>query len=83
MDWATFWAIFFIPHLVTLGTLAEDEWKKETDFFSLEKKSQRLEVQIPFGTRVARFFWSKHTKLGNLPNDHKLYQTAIKHSKWS
>jgi hypothetical protein len=33
--------------------------------------------------RVARFFCSKHTKLGkNTPNDHKLYQTAINYTKW-
>jgi hypothetical protein len=29
------------------------------------------------------FSWSKHTKTGKyVPNDHKLYQTAIKYAKW-
>jgi hypothetical protein len=30
-------------------------------------------------TRVARFFWSKHTK--NIPNDYKLYQKAVNYTK--
>jgi uncharacterized ion transporter superfamily protein YfcC len=36
------------------------------------------------------FSWSKHTKMGKftkwmqtVPNGHKLYQMAVKHSKWS
>jgi hypothetical protein len=29
------------------------------------------------------FAWSKHTKMGkNLPNNYKLYQTAITYTKW-
>jgi hypothetical protein len=30
--------------------------------------------------KVARFFFSQHTKTGgNVPNDHKIYQTVIEH----
>jgi hypothetical protein len=34
-----------------------------------------------FGSRVARFFTVQHTKTGkNKPNDHKMYQRAIKYT---
>jgi hypothetical protein len=30
------------------------------------------------------FSWSKHTKMGkmHIPNDHRLFQTAINYTKW-
>jgi hypothetical protein len=32
---------------------------------------------------VPDFSWSKHTKTGkNIPNDYKLYQTAINYTRW-
>jgi hypothetical protein len=34
------------------------------------------------GSRVARFFMVQHTKTGeNIPNNHKIYQMAIKYAK--
>jgi hypothetical protein len=34
-------------------------------------------------SRVARFFLVQHTKTGkNVPNNHKIYQMATKHTKW-
>jgi hypothetical protein len=34
--------------------------------------------------RVARFFLVQLTKTGeNIPNDHKIYQMAVKHFQWS
>jgi hypothetical protein len=45
-----------------------------------ETGQQKFEIEI----RVARFFLAQHTKTGNhVPNDHKMYQMAIKYSKWS
>jgi hypothetical protein len=34
-------------------------------------------------TRVARFFFVHHTKMGrNIPNYHKIYQMALKYTNW-
>jgi hypothetical protein len=42
-----------------------------------------VELYIPMTSRVARFFLVQQTKKGeNVPNDHKIYQTAIYHTKW-
>jgi hypothetical protein len=35
------------------------------------------------GAGLPDYSWSKHTKTGkNIANDHKLFQTAIKYTKW-
>jgi hypothetical protein len=34
--------------------------------------------------RVARFFLIQHTKAGqNIPNGHKIWQMAVKYTKWT
>jgi hypothetical protein len=41
------------------------------------------ELRKKNSTRVDRFFSVQHTKTrSNIPNDHRIYQTDVKYSKW-
>jgi hypothetical protein len=47
-----------------------------------KKRKWRSDVRTT-GIRVARFFSGPNKqKEKNIPNEHKLYQTAIKYTKW-
>jgi hypothetical protein len=53
-------------------------------FFSQNvHKSVTQETFFDYLPGLPDFSWSKQTKTEKIPNDHKLYQTAMKYTKWS
>jgi hypothetical protein len=54
-----------------------------TIFSSTFKKGFSTYERVGATTMVARFFLVQtYQNKKNIPNDHKLYQTAINHTKW-
>jgi hypothetical protein len=87
--WATFWATFFTS---TSGRRGRSPTLQKQRHYTLSVRpllekphpSTRYDLfaLATVKTRVARFF-VQDTKTGkNIPNDHKIYQMAIKYFQW-